>query len=58
MVRGALPNESYEATWFDPRTGEWIPVGPTSALKADRWGRISIPEQPTGSDWGLRLEAR
>ncbi len=58
VVRGALPGETYETSWFDPRKCEWIPVGPTGALEADRWGRIEIPEKPTGSDWGLRLEAR
>jgi len=58
VVRGALPNVTYEASWFDPRKGEWLPAGPVGALTADRWGRIAVPSKPSDADWGLRLLAR
>ncbi len=54
-IRGALPLRSYQAHWFNPREGKWIPVEPGGTLISDRWGRIAIPKLPTQNDWGLKL---
>jgi len=54
VLRGTRINSLYKADWFNPRTGEWIPVGGT-ILQTDRWGRIKVPDFPTDDDWGLRL---
>ena len=54
-VSGALPNASYTAQWFHPRTGEWRKAG-TGALTADAQGRLTLPGCPTSEDdWGLSL---
>ena len=49
------PGARYKATWFDPRTGEWIehreelvPHLNTLTLK--------LPEPPTNNDWAMILE--
>jgi hypothetical protein len=55
VIRGALPLETYQAEWFDPREGKWTPVAETGTLTSDRWGRITIPPLPTQNDWGLKL---
>ena len=54
MVRGANPNATYQARWFNPRTGEWIALG---RLRADAIGEIELPHFPDGEDWGLSLVA-
>jgi len=52
---GALPNSSYRAQWFDPRTGEWTNVG-NGTLTSDAQGKIVLPDAPSSSeDWGLSL---
>ena len=56
-VSGATAAGRYEATWFDPRTGEWISAG---VLEADNHGTIHLPAFPNGSqkarvDWAMRL---
>lgn len=56
-VSGAVPGRSYQATWFDPRTGRWIGA---ATLEADRAGRIELPSFPDGApksrvDWALKL---
>jgi len=57
LIRGALPNETYRAEWFDPRTGEWSKVG-SGVLKANVWGQISVTNSPSDNDWGLKLVAQ
>jgi hypothetical protein len=54
VVRSALPNAIYQAQWFDPRDGRWLPVG-NGTVKADLWGRIELPDFPSENDWGLKL---
>lgn len=54
-LSGALPNASYAAKWFNPRTGAWTSAGD---LKADGAGRIVLPAAPAGDDWGLSLSVR
>ena len=56
IIRGATPNTSYQAQWFDPRTGEWSKAGP-GALKSNVWGWITLPEFPSENDWGFKLSA-
>jgi hypothetical protein len=56
-VSGALGGRTYEATWFNPRTGEWIKAG---RFEADATGVIRLPAFPDGAtkshlDWALRL---
>jgi Protein of unknown function (DUF4038)/Domain of unknown function (DUF5060) len=55
VVRGALPDTTYRADWFEPRAGTWTAVAAGGSLKSDRWGRIAIPRQPSAGDWGLKL---
>ncbi len=54
MIRGARPQATYQAQWFDPRTGEWSKAG-NGLLKANAWGWIQLPDFPSADDWGLKL---
>jgi len=56
-VSGAIPGESYDATWFDPRTGARTEV---AVPDAESDGSILLPTFPDGSsksnlDWALKL---
>jgi hypothetical protein len=51
-VRGALADRAYAASWFDPRTGEWIAAG---TLAADPRCYIALPPFPSAGDWALKL---
>jgi len=56
-LSGAVFGGTYNAQWFNPRTGDWIDAGP---LHADPGGDISLPDFPDHSkisqnDWGLKL---
>jgi hypothetical protein len=51
-VRGTLPNRSYQAEWFDPRSGEWVAAG---ELVSNAVCHIALPPMPSGEDWGLKL---
>ncbi len=51
-VRSALPERSYAAQWFDPRTGGWIDGG---MLKSDMIGAIKLQIPAGGEDWALKL---
>lgn len=48
------PERSYDAYWFDPRTGKFIPLeeGITAAN-----GEYKVPKRPTKEDWVLLLTA-
>lgn len=54
-LRGAVANATYNACWYDPRTGEWLAAGP---LTADAWCRITLPDLPTPEDWAMKLVLR
>jgi len=54
-MRGAIPFASYQANWFNPRTGEWGEVGD---LKADVVGMIALPLFPSNNDWAMTLALR
>jgi hypothetical protein len=57
-LSGALPNTSYKAQWFDPRTGAWSNAG-DGTLTADSQGRIILPAFPTADgDWALSLSTK
>lgn len=51
-VRGALRLTDYAATWFDPRTGEWIAAG---VLTSSVDGQLDLPAFPSEGDWATRL---
>jgi hypothetical protein len=53
-IRGALPFATYQAEWFNPRTGEWSKAG-EGGLNANVWGWITVPDFPSHDDWGLKL---
>jgi hypothetical protein len=53
-IRGALPQTTYSAEWFDPRTGRCSKAG-DGRLKANVWGWIVLPNFPSNDDWGLKL---
>jgi len=55
-ISGALPNTSYKAHWFNPRTGEWSSAGMNGTLLSDEKGVIELPlAMPSAEDWGLSL---
>lgn len=54
IVRGAEIDGEYLATWFDPRSGQWL-SDKAKILKADMIGRIFIEEIPDNQDWALSL---
>ena len=54
MIRGATPHATYDAQWFDPRSGQWSPAG-AGRLTANVWGWINVPDFPANDDWGLKL---
>jgi hypothetical protein len=55
QLRGARPESAYEARWFDPRKGRWEEP---FEFRSDGTGYVSLPAQPTGEDWGLKLIVR
>lgn len=60
VIENMVPNGTYRAEWFDPRTGQWSNVG-NGVLGADSKGRITMPDFPgnvtrSNTDWALKLE--
>ncbi len=56
-LSGASGGGRYEATWFNPRTGEWMKAG---MLDATDDGTLHLPAFPDGEakakvDWALKL---
>ena len=52
-------NKEYSAHWYNPRKGEWIEMG-NGSLKTDKYGKLRIPEFPSGAviaenDWAALL---
>ncbi|MBR4750313.1 MAG: hypothetical protein IK077_00980 [Thermoguttaceae bacterium] len=48
-------NGSYDAAWFDPRTGETIEIG---EIRADAQGTWNAPEKPGAEDYALILRKK
>lgn len=59
-LSGALDDRPYAARWFNPCTGQWLPVA--LRVRADEDGLIELPAFPLGGgakapvDWALKLE--
>jgi hypothetical protein len=53
-IRGATPEATYRARWFNPRSGEWLDVR-DGTIEANNIGEISLPDFPDGEDWGVSL---
>ncbi|MHC4742915.1 MAG: apiosidase-like domain-containing protein, partial [Planctomycetota bacterium] len=56
-LSGAIANETYTMTWFEPQTGRWYGNG---VLTMDGSGVITLPRFPGGKglsaiDWGVKL---
>jgi hypothetical protein len=49
-LRGCLPDQDYEALWFNPRSGQWAPA---IQLCSDERCTVELPERPDEDDWGL-----
>jgi hypothetical protein len=61
MVSGLTPNGTYDAHWFNPRSGEWL--DDAQQLQADEAGVSALPLYPGGQDpaaldWALRLKRK
>ena len=54
-VRGVLPERKFGVKWFNTKTGKWIDDQNCQYVSSSPTGRISIPNYPTDSDWGLSL---
>lgn len=61
VIRNMVPDTTYRAQWYDPRTGRWSDAagGP---LKANARGELALPSFPNGQtttlkndDWALKL---
>jgi hypothetical protein len=56
-ISGALPDTTYKAQWFDPRTGAWSNMG-TGTARSDSQGHIRIRPRPTpDDDWAFNLSS-
>jgi hypothetical protein len=58
-LTGLIPSAAYIAQWFDPRNGNWRPVG-TGTITADASGAWRMPPFPNDAsvaavDWALKL---
>jgi hypothetical protein len=53
-IRGATPEATYRARWFNPRSGEWLDVR-DGTIEANNIGEINLPDFPDGEDWGVSL---
>lgn len=55
-LSGVLPNTTYLAYWFNPRTGVWSEAGADGRLTSDATGTLLLPQTlPTAEDWALSL---
>ena len=60
-VSGLLANQTYEAKWYNPRTGVWSDIG-SGSLTADSGGVVTMPNFPgsltqtaNNTDWAAKL---
>lgn len=57
-LRGLAAKVAYGAEWFDPRTGQHIPIAAPAVTDGGEW---EVPPKPSSEDWVLlvaRAEAR
>ncbi len=54
-VLGMDPDRSYDASWFDPRTGETVEIG---EIRPDAQGTWQAPEKPGADDYVLFLKKK
>lgn len=59
-IYGMIPNNKYEAQWYNPRTGEWFEMA-DGVLTSDENGTIDMPAFPSGkdiseNDWAAKLK--
>ena len=54
-IRDIEPDTTYQAFFWDPRTGEEHPLGIIEVDDEQSW---NVPVQPTLSDWVVVLEAQ
>ena len=53
-VRGLRPYDTYELSWFNPRTGQWLEDRPQ--LKCTNMGEIAFGAFPDALDWAWKLK--
>jgi hypothetical protein len=59
VISGLAKEKTYKASWFNPRTGEWTPVG-DGTLQSNEEGTLAFPDYPGGQafaeeDWAAKL---
>jgi len=60
-LSGTLPARTYQARWFNPRSGEWLGAG-SGTVASDADGKLALPPFPGGAaasdnDWAMKLTA-
>ena len=53
-VRGLRPYDTYELTWFNPRTGEGLEDN--VEIEVTHMGNIPLPKRPDDLDWAFKLK--
>ena len=53
-VRGLRPYDSYELSWFNPRTGRWLEQ--KRQLTCSNFGEIVLGDFPDGLDWAWKVK--
>ena len=52
-VRGLRPYDTYELSWFNPRSGEWLDNRVT--MEVTHAGNITLLQYPDELDWAFKL---
>lgn len=55
-IRSVKADGVYQATWFDPRTGQWLDAGQVVADCEARIAGVQMPQKPSDDDWALKLK--
>ncbi len=53
-IRGLRPYDTYEISFFNPHTGEWLKE--TSILTVNHLGTIVLPDEPDELDWAFKAK--
>ncbi len=53
-LRGVIGGARYRPSFFDPRSGQWLPPGEEIAVAPS--SILTLPERPDSRDWGLMVE--